>query len=632
MTNQRLHAAMRLVRIVISRGVALLPRPVETWVRAAVLDGLSRLDGDYASLGLDVGYDYGRWLSRNEAMADGDDAGKRALLGRLKARPRFSFVTPTYNTPPELLEACVRSMQAQVYPDFEICIADDRSSDPRVVETLRRLASEDERIKLALREVNGHISEASNTALSLATGDYVVLVDHDDLVPDYCLLTVAAWLEAHPQAKVLYSDEDKIDQEGRRRDPYFKSEFNPFLMYGHNMVSHLGVYERGLLEEIGGFRKGYEGSQDYDLFLRCLSACGEGGVVHIPHVLYHWRMLPGSTAVSADQKSYAVTAAQRSLNDHFAREGLPFRSVEGVAPGLTGLALAGPAPMTTVSIVIPTRDRVELLAACMASLEGRIDAGVEVVLVDNGTEEPQALAYLEELAGREGVTVVRAPGPFNFSALCNAGAARARGEILCLLNNDTEVVAEDWLARARTLLSLPQVGAVGARLTYPDGTLQHFGLYLGMGGHGVAGTPHRGMSSESFGYFGKARLIQEFSAVTAACLFVRREDYQAVGGFDEALSVAYNDVDFCLKLRARGLKVVGDPDILLVHKESKSRGDDARGERARRLQAEAGLMHARWADQLAADPFYNPNLTLERDDFSLAASPRTPFPWRVSVP
>lgn len=589
-----------------------------------------RLNGEYLNAGTSVGYDYGRWLERNEA--GGDEAGKRRVLEDLERRPKFSFVTPTYNTPPELLEACVRSMLDQVYPDFEICIADDNSSDPRVREVLTRLAQEDDRIKLKFRRRNGHISEASNSALSLASGEYVVLVDHDDLVPDYCLLMVAAYLNQHPQAKVLYSDEDKIDQTGRRCDPYFKSDFNQFLMYGHNMVSHLGVYERALVKSLGGFRKGYEGSQDYDLFLRCLSRCGPEAVVHVPHVLYHWRMLPGSTAVSADQKSYAVTAAQKSLNDFFQRQGLPFVSVDGVAPGLTGLEITGPPPATSVSIVIPTRDGVDLLRACVASLRDHLDPTVEVLIIDNGSVEPETTDYLAHLAGLAGFRVIRAPGEFNFSALCNLGVAQARSEIICLLNNDTEVVADHWLVRARTLLSLPQVGIVGARLAYPDGTLQHFGLYLGMGSHQIAGTPHRGLPLDAFGAFGKARLIQEFSAVTAACLFVRRETYQAVGGFDPALPVAYNDIDFCLKVRAQGLKVVCDPAIVLIHKESKTRGHDHHGDRARRLQREADLMRQRWGALLDEDPYYSPNLTLQRDDLSLAPKTRKPLPWIPQTP
>lgn len=602
-------------------------RERKAWAERAV--AFSReLNETYYNASAALAYDYDRWVKVTERQTPADYERMRLLLAQLAWRPRFSFVMPTYNTPPDLLESCVRSMLDQVYPDFEICIADDHSSDPRVRATLERLAAEDDRIKLAFRPANGHISEASNTALALATGDFVVLVDHDDILPDYALLTVADYLNEHRDAKILYSDEDKLDPSGKRCDPYFKSDFNRFLMFGHNMVSHLGVYQRALVQSVGGFRPGYEGSQDYDLFLRCLERCSDAEVIHIPHVLYHWRMIPGSTAVSADQKSYAIVAAQRSINDFLNRQALPFEVVDGVAAGLTRLAVIGAPLATTVSIIIPTRDRLDLLKPCIDSLFAAPDAGVEIVIVDNGSQEAETLAYLADLASLPNVKVVSAPGPFNFSGLCNQGVAASSGDIICLLNNDTELVTADWLDRARALLATPDVGIVGARLIYPDQSVQHFGLYLGMGAHGVAGTPHRGLPMSDFGPFGKARLIQEFSAVTAACLFVTRAVYDQVGGFDRDLEVAYNDVDFCLKVRALGRRVLCDPDIVLVHKESKSRGDDLDGARAHRLETEARLMRERWAELLVRDPYYNPNLTLDRDDFSLADSSRIPFPWR----
>lgn len=575
-----------------------------------------------------LAYDYDRWIRITETPSEADYARMAELMTRFAWRPRFSFVMPTYNTPPDLLESSVRSMLNQVYPDFEICIADDRSTHSDVRAVLERLAAEHPNIKVAFRSTNGHISEASNSALALATGDFVVLVDHDDILPDYALLVVADALNQRPDAKILYSDEDKLSPSGRRCDPYFKSDFNRFLMFGHNMVSHLGIYQRALVEAAGGFRKGYEGSQDYDLFLRCLDACSDAEVLHIPHILYHWRMIPGSTAVSADQKSYAIVAAQKSINDFMRRNALPFEVVDGVAPGLTRLKVTQKPTRRTVSIIIPTRDRLDLLRPCLDALAKGVDEAVEIVIVDNDSAEHETRAYLAQLAERPRFKVVSAPGPFNFSAICNLGVEASSGEIVCLLNNDTELETPDWLDRARALLSTPDVGVVGARLIYPDRSIQHFGLYLGMGAHGVAGTPHRGLPMNDFGPFGKARLIQEFSAVTAACLFVTRALYDTVGGFDPDLRVAYNDVDFCLKVRAVNKKVLCDPDIILIHKESKTRGTDTDGVRAERLEMEARLMRDRWGPGLNNDPYYNPNLTLERDDFSLADSPRAPFPWK----
>jgi GT2 family glycosyltransferase len=498
-----------------------------------------------------------------------------------------------------------------------------------VIALLRRFERSDPRIKVEFRKDNGHISEASNSALALAKGDYIVLVDHDDAIPAHCLAVIARAINDHPGAQVLYSDEDKLDTDGVRRDPYFKGAFNEYLMFGHNMVSHIGVYSRALVTSIGGFRKGYEGSQDYDLLLRCLDQCDASRIVHIPHVLYHWRMLPGSTAVSADQKSYAIDAAQRALNDHFDRRGLPYRSIDGVAPGLSGLAIRPMQASPLISVIIPTRDGLDLLSACIDSILLFRDEALEIIVVDNGSVQDETILYLEKMAMAGLIRVVQSPGAFNFSHLCNLGVEAATGEIICLLNNDTEVLAADWLQRARAHLSVPQVGVVGARLLYPDRTLQHFGLYLGLGAHRIAGSPHRGLPEASFGYFGKARLIQEFSAVTAACLFVRRSDYEAAGGFDEALAVAYNDVDFCLKIRDLGLKVICDPDITLIHKESKSRGADTDPRKAARLEDEAQLVRDRWGERLTDDPYYSPNLTVDDDDMSMAPRPRVTLPWRA---
>lgn len=568
-----------------------------------------------------------RWIDPNRA--DYDRIAE--MTAALPRRPTFSFVMPVYNTPIPLLQECLESILNQTYQDFEVCIADDRSPNPAVVETIERYARRDPRIKLARRAHNGHISAASNSALAMATGEFVVLMDHDDLIPDYCLFTVAHYINAHPEGHVFFSDEDKITINGERFEPYFKGIFDPFLMYGHNMVSHLGVYRRQLLEDIGGFRLGLEGSQDYDLLLRSLEHVGEDAIVHIPHVLYHWRAIPGSTAVSADQKSYAIVAAGAAINGHFERTKAPLRSIPGFAPGLTALRPVRESD-TLISIVIPTRDHGDDLQACIESIQASDHAHSEIIIIDNGTEDAASLAYLESLRETGVAKVIVHDAPFNFSEINNIAAEHAVGDILCFLNNDTEVLSEDWLMRARALLDMPGVGMVGARLLYPDGALQHFGIHTGVAAHGVAGTPHGGNPKEDAGYFGKARLMQQFSAVTAACMFVRAEVFHAAGGFDPALRVAYNDVDLCLKVRKAGYKIVGDPDILLIHKESRTRGLDTGGERAARLNAEAALMRERWGDTLVHDPFYSSNHCLERGDFALAHPPRVPVPWRLERP
>lgn len=582
------------------------------------------------STGADSPFDYPFWLRRWINPGPVDYARMEAMAAAFSRRPTFSFVMPVYNPPVALLSECIESLLAQTYADFEICIADDKSPNPEIRRLLEHYAAQDDRIKLALRPFNGHISAASNTALGLATGEFIVLVDHDDLVPDYCLFVVAHYINQHPEAQILYSDEDKISIDGQRFDPYLKGDFDPFLMYGHNMVSHLGVYRRDLIERIGGFRLGLEGSQDYDLLLRAYEVAGPGSVFHIPHVLYHWRAIPGSTAVSADQKSYAIVAAQHAINGHFERTGQPLRSIDGFAPGLSAVKHSR-AFDTRVSIIIPTRDGLDVLRACVQSIQAFDHDNTEIVIVDNGSEEKATLSYLRSLEAAGIARVVRWPHPFNFSEINNVAAREATGDILCFLNNDTEVLGPLWLARARALLTLPDVGVVGARLLFPDGTLQHFGIVLGMGAHKIAGTPHGGHGGDDPGYLGKARLLQQFSAVTAACMFVRRDVFEVVGGFDTDFTVAYNDVDLCIRIRKAGFRIVADPEVVLTHKESRTRGDDLDGAKAKRLAREAALMRERWADVLDNDPFYSPNLSLERSDFALASPPRVPMPWRLAV-
>ena len=349
--------------------------------------------------------------------------------------------------------------------------------------------------------------------------------------------------------------------------------------------------------------------------------------MHIPHVLYHWRTTPGSTSISPDQKGYAIVAAELAINGHFERTGMPLRSGEGFAPGCTGVRPARTFD-TRVSIIIPTRNGLDVLEPCIASILATIPEHVEILIVDNGSDDAATLAYIDTMVAEGVVRVLRYDEPFNFSLINNFAAEHATGELLCFLNNDTEILSGDWLGRARALLSLDEVGIVGARLLSPDRKLPHFGIVLGMGDHGVAGTPHGGIPADDPGYFGKARLMQEFSAVTAACLFIRRSDFLNVSGFEPELRIAYNDVDLCLKIRALGLKIVGDPEILLIHKESRTRGSDKQGEHAARLAQESAWMHERWSDMIENDPFYSPNLTLDRADFAPAVPPRVLLPWK----
>ena len=569
---------------------------------------------------------YHGWLR----LYDPTDKASMAALGQkiedLGITTTFSVVMPVYNPPLDYLRQAIESVQAQVYPHWEICIADDASPNAAVRELLTELAAQDPRIKLVFREKNGHISAATNSALEIATGDYVALMDNDDLLPPHALAYMALAAHQHPQAGLIYSDEDKVTEDNVRQAPYFKCQFNYELFLSQNMISHFGVYRRSVLEEIGGFRVGYEGAQDWDLALRVIEKVGPENIVHVPRVLYHWRIFPGSTALALEEKDYALKAQIESITSHLQRIGKPNTQVYP-APGIPGLLRIKhrlPDPLPLVSIVIPTRDRVELLSMCVNSiLEKTAYPNYQIVVVDNGSTDEKALAYLDSIAKDERVKIIRADIPFNYSALNNLGVAQTDGEYLVLMNNDIEITQTDWLEEMLAFACQPDIGCVGAQLWYPNNTLQHGGVVLGIGG--VASHAHKGIPRGNFGYFGRASAHQMFSAVTAACLMIRKSTYQAVDGFDETLKVAYNDVDFCLKVRAQGLRNLYNPFASFIHHESASRGSDQEGSNQQRLAAEAAIMKQRWGALIADDPAYSPNLTLLGDDFSMA------WPSRVAA-
>jgi GT2 family glycosyltransferase len=594
--------------------------PVNVWIR----DRLDRAA-------------YRRWTRRFDRLSGADLRAIDDATSRLAYKPLLSVLMPVYNTDERWLRAAIGSVQHQIYANWELCIADDHSSDPRVAGVLRQIASQDSRLRLHFRDVNGHISAASNSALALASGEFVVLLDHDDELPRHALAAVVHELNRHPDADIIYSDEDRLDQAGRRYAPYFKPDWSPELFRGQNLISHLGVYRTALIKKVGGFRQGFEGSQDYDLALRAAEQTEPDRIRHIPYVLYHWRAIPGSAALGVDQKSYAHDAARLAVQEHFARTRIEAtcESAPGV-PYHQRIRYRLPEPRPHVTIIIPTRDRIDLLSRCVRSILSRSTyRAFDIVIVDNGSLEPASLSYFEHVqsgpakAGHDDshprVSVMRVDEPFNFSRVNNLAAACARGTLLCLLNNDTEVISPDWLEEMVSLAVQDDVGAVGAMLYYPDDTIQHAGVVLGLGG--IASHPHRGLRRGAPGYYGRAALAQAASAVTAACMVVRKTVFDAVGGFDETLAVAYNDVDFCLRLGARGLRNVWTPFAELYHFESVSRGDDTQGASRERFLAESRLMRDRWQGLLDADPYYNPNLSLTRADLGLASPPRHARRW-----
>jgi len=565
--------------------------------------------------------DYAEWVRRYDTLTDADREKIKARISQMTNTPLISIVMPVYNPPLDMLEKAIQSVQAQLYPNWELCIADDASTNKAVRELLQSYAGKDARIKVVFRKINGHISAASNSALELASGEYIALLDNDDLIAEHALFWIVQAIAAHPDAGLIYSDEDKIDQSGRRYDPYFKPDWNPDLFLSHNMICHLGVYRAELIKKLGGFREGYEGAQDYDLALRCTDQLDPQQIVHIPKVLYHWRSHPGSTAQAGCEKNYALLAGERALNDHFARVSVSAKA-ELLDFGMYRARYDIPHPAPLVSLIIPTRNGLNLIKQCVKSiLDKTTYKNYEILIVDNNSDDPKTLEYFASVVNDSRIRVLRDERPFNYSALNNAAVLHARGEYLGLINNDIEVITPQWLDEMMSLAIQPGVGAVGARLWYPNDTLQHGGCITGLGG--VAGHSHKHLPKGQFGYFNRARLIQTLSAVTAACLVVKKSIYQEVGGLDEvSLKIALNDVDFCLRVREAGYRNIWTPYAELYHHESATRGYEDTPEKQLRFRYEMLYMQKRWGDTLLNDPAYSPNLTLDREDFSLAWPPR----------
>ncbi|MBI3156005.1 MAG: glycosyltransferase family 2 protein [Burkholderiales bacterium] len=564
------------------------------------------------------GIDYAGWIEEVEQPALASAAAQAAEAAGWSFRPVFSVVVPVHETPEPWLRDCLASVRRQTYPHWELCVADDASAAPHVAAVLDEAAA-DRRVRIVRRTERGHVCAASNSALALARGDFVVLLDHDDLLAPHALHALARALQSRPGALIVYSDEDKLDESGDRCDPYFKPAWSPDLLGSQNYVSHLGAYRRTLVEQVGGFRPGFEGSQDYDLLLRCASRVADPrDVLHVPQVLYHWRKSPGSTASSHAAKDYASAAARRALQAHFGARA-PGAQVDIIGPGRYRVRWPLPDPPPLVSLIVPTRDGLDVLRKCIESIVERTTYPTyEILVVDNQSSDPAALAYLDELPARSGgrVRVLRHDAPFNFSAINNAAAAQARGSVLGLINNDIEVISPGWLDEMVGQALRPEIGCVGAKLYYPDDTVQHGGVVLGIGG--VAGHAHKHFPRDAEGYFSRLQVVHNVSAVTGAALVVRKSVFDEVGGLDaEHLVVAFNDVDLCLKVQAAGYRNLWTPFAELYHHESRTRGADVRPEAAARHDREARVMVARWGARLKADPYYSPNLTLEREDFSL---------------
>ena len=573
---------------------------------------------------------YQAWIRVHDRLSETDRAAIRAHIAELPWHPLISVAMPAYETDPALLRAAIASVRAQLWPHWELCVADDASPSPDVAAVLEEAAGEDARIRWTRRRRNGHIAAATNSAIALATGEFIALMDHDDLLAEHALYEVAAMLNRHPETDLVYSDEDSVDAEGQRSEPYFKPDFDPDLLLGQNFVNHLAVYRASLLRGIGGLREGVEGSQDHDLALRTLAASDPARIRHIPAILYHWRRRAKQASFSEEQLGRCLSASRSAVVQHLAATGQWGTKVTAspVAPMWNRVIRPVPDPAPLVSVIVPTRDHSALLRSCARGLLQVTDyPALELLIVDNGSEEEATAALFAELARDSRVRILRAPGPFNYSRLNNQATREARGELLLLMNNDVEAVDPLWLREMVSHAVRPDVGAVGARLLYADGRLQHAGVVLGIGG--VAVHIHSRASRGDPGHFGSLALTRQVSAVTGACLMLRREVFTAIGGLDESnLPIAFNDVDLCLRIRERGLRVLWTPFAELLHLESVSRGSDMRPERRDGFAREVAYMKRRWGKTLTSDPFYNPNLSLSLGDYHPAIPPRRTPPWR----
>lgn len=583
-----------------------------------------------------AGVTYKSWIARNETLDEADRASIRADIATWQDPPLLSVIMPVYETTESALAEAIASVRRQLYEHWELCIADDASPSSHVAAMLAALAAEEPRIRWMRRDVNGNISAASNSALALARGEWVVLMDHDDLLSETALYRIAREVVDHPDVAIIYSDEDKIDSNGKRYDPYFKADFDQDLFLVQNLINHLGAYRRDLVQQIEGFREGFEGSQDHDLALRALALVGPSKVRHIPAILYHWRQEADRPSFSEAHLERCISASRRAISEVLLAEGRG--ATVGANPLIADyhrILQPLPAPAPLVSVIVPTRDRHELLDACLEGVLHRTDyPAIEVIIVDNDSSQPQTFALFEKISKDSRVRIMHIPGEFNYSRLNNLAAAQAGGEILLLLNNDIEVIESDWLRELVSHAVRPGIGAVGAKLLYPDDTIQHAGVVLGIGWPGgVAGHVYHRARRDDPSPFGQLAIVRETAAVTGACLAVRRSLFEQVGGLDEGnLKVAFNDVDFCLRLHAAGLRNIWTPFAVLYHKESASRGDDLTGEKAKRFRREAEYMRERWGALLDNDPFWNPNLSLVTSRRELAEEPRgqPSRPWRLA--
>ena len=557
---------------------------------------------------------YQAWIDKYDFKSE-HEKGTIDFVKTLKIKPKISVIIPVYKTEPNVLRETLQSLQSQIYQNWEACICIDGELNGAARNYLQGLAQSDARFLVTSNEDSAGIAGATNKAFTLTTGEWTTFLDHDDLLRPHSLAACVEVINQTPHAKLIYSDEDKIDEEGRRFDPYFKCDFSEELILSMNYFNHLTMIKTDELCKAGTWNSRLDGAQDYDMVLRVLRNIEPETIVHIPKILYHWRASSHSEALTRNVKKHAGEAGAKAVKNYLQARDI---SADVRLCETSGYNRVNIATVETpkISIIIPTRNQKTLLERCVTSIfEKTTYPNFEIIIVDNGSDDLATKNYMADVAQDEAVTILKYDKPFNYSEINNFAVDNAQGDLICLLNNDTKVLTSAWLSEMQSWLQLPHIGCVGAKLLYPNLTVQHGGVILGIGG--VAGHSHKYFPGSELGYYGRLSVVQNFSAVTAACVMFRKADFLKVGGLNSKdLAVSYNDVDLCLKFGERGLRTVWTPYAELIHYESMSRGKNVSGEKRVQWSDEARYMRQRWENIIENDPYYSPNLSRLKEDFS----------------
>lgn len=550
---------------------------------------------------------YNKWIKKHEQKSE---------YRELEYQPLISILIPVYNIERKYLSECLDSILNQTYHNFEVCIADDCSTKEETKETLKEYSEKDNRIKVVYRKENGHISRTTNSALEIAKGEFIGLMDDDDILTDNCLYEMVLALNENKKLDFIYSDEDKLDMKGRRCEPHFKPDYSPDSILGGNYFCHFEVIRASIVKKIGGFRHEYVGAQDFDLFLRVIDETTKERIKHIPKILYHWRKIPGSTADTIGSKEYAILAGKKAVEETMKRRKIdadvlvPIESTHYIVEYKYKKE-------PKVSIIIPTKDLADMLERCLESIYKKTKyKNYEIIVVDNGSKEEKTKKLFDKYSKeKDNFRVIEYNKEFNYAAINNYAVKNCDGEYLLFLNNDTEVITDRWIQKMVGYAIQKHIACVGTKLLYPNDDVQHGGILL-LGSDVVARHAFLNYEGDTYGFYGRMVVPYDYSAVTAACLMISRDKFNEVKGFEEKLKVAYNDIDLNLKLRKKGYYNVFLPQVELYHYESKSRGLDTTTEKYKQYLKEKEYLTTKWKDYIENDPFYNPNFS-KKDAFML---------------